>query len=320
MLALAANSRYYKPVLQRALPRARPVQLPVAAPQPAPVRPVVYEDEGEDDMWGYNPKPYLLDARPPAKEPVHILPSAGLNANNCKVNPWLLMAMLNHPGTPEEMMTFSALTVKGKTWDDKDKSTSTYPGKSLGLDFVMRSLEGCRDNQKARDVFAINYLMQDKPELYNVLYDPTEADTDEKRGWKKYELNGNHGPLVPMLGLSGKPFKDWTDSKVLINMYKWKIYNSLYSGTPMTAVKRFKEKYDLFKTERRDADAHVVAQHAEFEKNKRVDLNQKWIGSAALSEHPLTAVQSLEGIKTKQKMDDIPHWMPYIPSFLNRRG
>lgn len=247
---------------------------------PAEKLPVFGDD---DSMWGYKPKAYDPDFRPAAKAPVHILPSAGVNAANCKINPWLLMAFLNH--APAASVSQSALSRTGY---------ATWSAKSLGMDFVLRSLQGCKDNQKVKDVFAINYLMEDKPELYKAL---STGSTDAEMGYKKYEVGAKKGerkPLVDLLGIgSGKPLSDWSKSKVYINMYKWKVYNGLYNGTPMVQIKRFQDKFADWKKHRTDAAAEVTKERA---------LDSKYWKNP------------------QQKIDEIPHWMPYLPNFFRRRS
>jgi len=295
VLALAAQGRYKPPLNSRPVPAVRPQRpvrvlpqpLPVVIPQPAPQKPTLNDLGDDDSMWGYNPKAYDLDARPEPKEPVHIFPSAGENAANCKINPWLLMAFLNH--APVASVSKSSLSRTGY---------ASWPTKSLGMDFVLKSLRGCRDNQKVKDVFAMNYLMEDKPELYKSL---STGSTDAEVGYKSYEITdgtgkkipGDRAPLISMLGLKGKPFSDWTASKVYINMYKWKVYNGLYNGTPMTQVKRFQEQFNDYKKHRADAAAEIAAQRK---------------------------LSPADWTNPQEKLDELPHWMPYLPAFFRQRS
>jgi len=246
--------------------------------QPTEVRPIVVDEipQSKDLRSIINPDPYLPDERPEVGAPIHVLPQAG---SGCKVNPWLLMAMLNHavPATiSKSSMTQIGISGTGK---------NTFPTKSVGLDFVMKSLMACKDNEKVKEIFSLNYLMKDKPDLYKVL---NTGATDADRGYKSYKVDGARDPLVDLLGIKGTELSKWTKSKVFLNMYKWKLYNQLYSGqyqgsqgTPFVKYKYMKDKFNNLQVEQKDVRTHDSA------------------------------------IKTS--LGEVPHWYPYIPSFINKK-
>lgn len=277
----AATARKYKPPLNQRYQAVR--QRPFKR-QPV-VTPKTYDNDDDSSIWGYKPKPYLLDARPAATKPVHTGMPSFADAD-CKINPWLLMAFLEHDPSPPVVVSQSALT---KTYGDK------WPANSLGLDFVMNSLQGCHNNQKVRDVFAIDFLMKDKPELYGAL---AAGSTDAEKGYNTYkvgDVKGKFAGVKDLLQLEGtKPFKDWSASKVYLNMYKWKVYNGLYSDTPMFAVKHLKDQYTKFKAERVHAKELVKKeQDARATKDKLPSM--------------------------LAKLDEVKHWAPYLPpAFKNR--
>jgi hypothetical protein len=102
----------------------------------------------------------------------------------------------------------------------------------MDLATTMKSLVACKDNQHVREIFSLNYLMANNADLWNNLRVGGVA-------------NGN---LVDLLQLDPKKdLASWTDSKVFINMYKWKLYNDLYNKAPFPKYQYVQRKFDSFK-------------------------------------------------------------------------
>jgi hypothetical protein len=136
---------------------------------------------------------------------------------SCTTNPWLLLSLIN-------------------------KSAAT----KIGLDTAMKSLVKCKDNQHVREIFSLNYLMSNNKDLWTKL----RVDPDGNAA------NGDQ--LVDILQLDPKKdLKNWSDSKVFINMYKWKMYNDLYNKAPFPKYQYVQRKYNAFKTAKADAEKAV---------------------------------------------------------------
>jgi len=113
----------------------------------------------------------------------------------------------------------------------------------MDLATTMKSLVNCKDNQHVREIFSLNYLMANNAALWNNLRVGGVAT----------------GNLVDLLQLDPKKdLKNWSDSKVFINMYKWKLYNDLYNKAPFPKYQYVQRKFDSFKKAKAAAEKNVL--------------------------------------------------------------
>jgi len=189
---------------------------------------------------GVNPKVYKLDERPTPMRVEFPKPNG-----QCTVSPWLLWMMLNRgslsdggsDGGPDNSFPvlqqyYTSDFVYGPGGSDEN------PGKAQNT--VLQLLSNCRDNKEFRGIMSIDYIMNDKPSL------ASDAGISEFGG-----LPNN--PVYQFLGLQpGETLSDWGDSKVFMNLYKWRVYNELMRGQ-LFGIKRFQQQFDLYKEVRDEA-------------------------------------------------------------------
>jgi len=168
-----------------------------------------------------NLKPYLLDERP---EPVRA--QFASQPNDCQVNPWILLSLVDQLAA------------------DTDK---------VKLDYAMKSLQKCKDNDHVKEVFTINYIMKKKPDLYANL---VETDTGANAINRDLDTTTNE-KVKDLLQITdpATTFKAWSDSKVFINMYKWNAWNKLYNQKPLQSYQYLTRKVDSFKDQKTKAEA-----------------------------------------------------------------
>merc|ERR1711981_78699 len=179
-----------------------------------------------------NPKPYLLDERPEPLRPVSSVP-----ANDCHVNPWILLTLVNQ-------------------WD----AANSFTLANGGLNTVMKSLQKCKDNDHVKEIFTLNYVMKKKPELYtNLITADTVAPNQIDRN-----ADGTMDKVVDLLQITdpAATFSTWSDSKVFVNMYKWNMWNNLYNQAPLQRYQYVTRKVDAFKDQKAKALAAETAAQA----------------------------------------------------------
>lgn len=167
-------------------------------------------------------KPYNLDERP------NVTPNKKVTAGDCQVNPWLLLTLFNR------------WTVDNPTADVK-RST------------IFKSLVQCKDNQDVKEIFTFDYMLKKKPELWNNLQTNPVPQTGKTLAERS---------VVDLLDIDStadgfrKTLKDWSSSKVFMNMYKRKFWADQFNTPVAQRYQYVNRKYDSFKAARDEAKTH----------------------------------------------------------------
>merc|ERR1712039_215730 len=90
---------------------------------------------------------------------------------------------------------------------------------------------------------SIDYIMADNPSI--------ASDT----GISQYKGLPND-EVYKFLGIQfGESLSDWSDSKIFTNIYKWRLYNEIMSGTQLFDIKNFQQQVDLYQEVKDEAEA-----------------------------------------------------------------
>jgi len=180
-----------------------------------------------------NLNPYNLDSRPTNVKTVE--PASWLEeidaaiGQDCAVNPYILNLLIN----------------KIPAGDMVTQST------------VWSSLRKCKDNSAVNHIMTLDYLVKNKPELYNNLLSGSNGES-------AFDLNGDGvaevSPLVvdflDLTKVEGQSFrgnlKDWSNSKVYLNLLKWKQYNNIFNTMSL-------QKYQFWTRKVNDLNKHKDA-------------------------------------------------------------
>jgi len=171
-------------------------------------------------------KPYNLDERP------NVTPNKKVTAGDCQVNPWLLLTLFNR--LPD-------LAPDGTKFDVKQST-------------IFKSLVKCKDNQDVKEIFTFDYMLKKKPELWNTL----QANPVPQTGKTLAEWS----VVTNLLDIDStddgflKTLKDWSSSKVFMNMYKRQFWANQFNTPGAQRYQYVNRKYDSFKDARKDAKTH----------------------------------------------------------------
>jgi len=192
-----------------------------------------------------NLNPYDLDSRPTdAKtvEPANWIEEIdAMIGQECAVNPYILNLLIN----------------KLPAGDKVTQKT------------VWSSLRKCKDNSAVNHIMTLDYLVKNKPELYNNLLSGTN-------GHSAFDLNGDGvaevSPLVvnflDFTKVPGQSFrdnlKDWSKSKVYLNLLKWKSYNDIFNTMSLQRYQFWTRKANDLKTHREAAKVKYTDKLEQF--------------------------------------------------------
>jgi len=193
---------------------------------------------------GVKPKTYDLDHRPVAKRVEFPKPDG-----QCTVSPWLLWMMLNRASLPDEDFHYElyAGEADAPTLTQIDSSYGDFNifvnGPGNGPSTVLQLISNCQNNKDFRAVMSIDYLMSDNPTIAS------------DAGITKYNGIPNTD-VYKFLGIQfGESLSDWSDSKIFTNIYKWRLYNEIMSGTQLFDIKNFQQQVDLYQEVKDEAEA-----------------------------------------------------------------
>lgn len=196
---------------------------------------------------GVNPKIYKLDERPVPKR----VEFPKVNGQ-CTVDPWILWMMVNREslvdGDKWEWNPISSQLIPALQQHDESGpyfSHGPAEDKFNSQKTVLQLLSNCQDNKDFRAIMSIDYLMTEKPE--------TAADA----GVSRFAGLAN-SEVYRFMGLQpGTSLSEWGDSKVFMNLYKWRMYNQMMRG-PLFGLNSFQQKFDLYETVKNEAEtAHT---------------------------------------------------------------
>jgi len=204
---------------------------------------------------GIRPKTYDIDHRPVANRVEFPKPNG-----QCTVSPWLLWMMLNRADAnlPDNRQVTGAnpgdanaptLTQTSSTYG----TANTFElGPGNGPSTVLQLISNCQNNKDFRAVMSIDYLMTDKPTV------ASDAGITQYKGIPTTDV-------YKFLGIQfGESLSDWSDSKIFANVYKWRLYNEIMSGTQLFGINRLQQQVDLYQDvkEQAEADHAAVAENS----------------------------------------------------------
>lgn len=131
---------------------------------------------------------------------------------------------------------------------------------------VWSSLRKCKDNSAVNHIMTLDYLVKNKPELYNNLLSGSNGQSAfalkiKPNGDRVHEVQPLVVDFLDLTKVEGQSFrdnlKDWSNSKVYLNLLKWKQYNNIFNTMSL-------QKYQFWTRKVNDLNKHKDAAKIEY--------------------------------------------------------
>jgi hypothetical protein len=127
---------------------------------------------------------------------------------------------------------------------------------------VWSSLRKCKDNSAVNHIMTLDYLVKNKPELYNNLLSGSNGQSAfDPNGDGVHEVSPLVVDFLDLTKVEGQSFrdnlKDWSNSKVYLNLLKWKQYNNIFNTMSL-------QRYQFWTRKVNDLNKHKDAAKIEY--------------------------------------------------------